>query len=68
MNLVVLTFYIAYASIILLNNKKKRKGNKTKMNPEIGPTNLASWNQPRSHEELQDFISRHEATLESTED
>lgn len=38
------------------------------MNSEMSPTGLASWDQPRSHEELQDFISRHEASLELVED
>ncbi len=37
------------------------------MSPETNQLDLASWNQPRSTEQLQEFISRRESEIDQIE-
>jgi len=55
-----LLFYDGCALISTSNNKTQKKENK-KMSPESKPT--ATWNEPRSAEQLLGFIARREAEI-----
>ena len=59
-------FYHVYANIRLSNNKNEKEA-KTNMSPESN-IELASWNRPRSTEQLLDFISRREAEIADVEE
>ena len=59
-----LHYFNVYALIDLSNNKKQKKENKKMENT---PSSIETWNQPRTDEQLRDFISRREAEIFSTE-